>query len=220
MKLVILVRHATAGDRDIDLPDFDRTLVKKGKKESTKMAKIFQSYQIVPDIWVSSPAPRAQETAEIFAKIFNIPATKILQEEKLYTDNSAGAYMGVIHTMPSDQKSVIFFGHDPSISDFAALLAGNFEINFQKAGVVVIALLEESWQQIKIGEGFLTAVAFPKSDRRIPQLLRKNLDRLLTAHNQKLIATVFPKYQNKILKMMNDPTDKIVKKIVKIIKEK
>ena len=46
MKLVILVRHATAVDRDIDSPDFDRTLVKKGKKESAKMAKIFKSYQI------------------------------------------------------------------------------------------------------------------------------------------------------------------------------
>jgi phosphohistidine phosphatase len=220
LKLVILVRHATAADRDIDLPDFDRTLVKKGKKESTKMAKIFHSYQIVPDIWVSSPAPRALETAQIFAKIFNIPATKILQEEKLYTDNSAGAYMGVIHTMPSDQKSVIFFGHDPSISDFAALLVGNFEISFQKAGVVMIVLLAESWQQIKAGEGYLTAAEFPKSDRRIRQLLSKNLDRLITVHNQRLISTIFPRYQNKILKMMKDLTGKIVKKIVKIIRDK
>ena len=72
------------------------------------MAKIFKSYQIKPDIWISSPAPRALETAQIFAKTLNYNNSKILQEDKLYTDNSAGAYMALIHTMRSDQKSVIF----------------------------------------------------------------------------------------------------------------
>ena len=220
MKLVILVRHATAVDRDIDSPDFDRTLVKKGKKESAKMAKIFKSYQIKPDIWISSPAPRALETAQIFAKTLNYNNSKILQEDKLYTDNSAVAYMALIHTMRSDQKSVIFFGHDPSISDFAELLLGNFELSFQKAGVLVITLLPENWKQIQAGEGFLTAVEFPKSDRRVRQLLKANLDNLITIHNKQLLATVFPKYQAKILKSMRSLTDKVVKKILKIITDK
>ena len=104
MKLAILVRHATAVERDVDLPDFDRILEKKGKKESSKMAKSFLSHQIQPDIWISSPAPRAMETAEIFAKTFQFPVSKILPEEKLYTDNSAKAYMDLIHTIPEDQN--------------------------------------------------------------------------------------------------------------------
>jgi len=220
MKLIILVRHATAVDRDIDSPDFDRTLVKKGKKESTKMANIFKSHQIQPDIWISSPAPRALETAQIFAKILHYADSKILQEDKLYTDNSAGAYMALIHTMPPEKNSVIFFGHDPSISDFAALLLKNFELNFQKAGVLVITLLQEDWKLIRAGEGFLTAVEFPKSDQRIRQLLKENLDNLITTHNKQLLKTVFPKYQSKILKSMKGLTDKVVKKILKIITKK
>jgi phosphohistidine phosphatase len=220
MKLAILVRHATAVEGDIELPDFDRILEKKGKQESSKIAKKFLSYHIHPDIWISSPAPRATETAEIFAKTFQFPVSKILPEKKLYTDNSAKAYMDLLHTIPEDQNSVIFFGHDPSISDFTALLIGKFEINFQKAGVVVIAIMNEYWKQIKGGDGFLTAIEFPKKDKKIPPLLSENLDRLLTLHNQQLISMIFPKYQKKLLKSMEGMTKKIVKRAVKIITEK
>ncbi len=86
MKSIILVRHATAIVRDNDLPDFDRTLIRKGKKESRKMAERFLKYQITPGIWISSPAPRALETAYIFADILEFPRNKILLEDALYNE--------------------------------------------------------------------------------------------------------------------------------------
>ena len=38
MKTIYLVRHGKAVKRDANLPDFQRTLVKKGKEESSDMA--------------------------------------------------------------------------------------------------------------------------------------------------------------------------------------
>ncbi len=39
MKTIYLVRHGKAIKRNVKLPDFQRTLVKKGKEESLNMAK-------------------------------------------------------------------------------------------------------------------------------------------------------------------------------------
>jgi phosphohistidine phosphatase len=220
MKIIILVRHATAVDRGIEMPDFDRNLIKKGRKESKKMAKVFHDLQITPGIWISSPAPRALETAEIFAGIFQHLATNILQEEKLYSDNTANVYMNLIRTIPDDQNSVILFGHDPAISDFAALLLKKFNLSFQKGGVVVITHLTGSWQSIEAGSGFLTTLEFPKKDRSADSLIQDNLQRLFSVHNQQLYSKVYPKYHKKIMKIIEGTGGKIAKKIAKILRNK
>ena len=220
MKMIILVRHATAVDRGIEMPDFDRNLIKKGRKESKKMAKVFHDLQITPGIWISSPAPRALETAEIFADIFSQPVTKILQEEKLYSDNTATVYMDLIRTIPDDQNSVIFFGHDPAISDFAALLLKKFDLSFQKGGVLVITHLTYSWQSIEAESGFLTTLEFPKKERAAGPLLQDNVQRLFTVHNQRLFSAVYPKYQKKLTLLLEGSGKKIARKITKLLKDK
>jgi len=103
MKMIYLVRHAAAADRSEPISDFDRPLIEKGKKESQKMANLLKSQGIKPQIYLSSSAIRAVETAQIFAKTFGYPKSKIILDEKIYSSSSGSTFIDSIKKLkPED----------------------------------------------------------------------------------------------------------------------
>jgi phosphohistidine phosphatase len=214
MKSIFLVRHATAQIRETDLPDFERSLIKKGKKESRKMAQRFLKYQIKPAIWISSPAPRAWETAQIFADVLDYPHEKILKEDALYDENSSKPYIELINSLPTVKDSVIFFGHDPGITETAVELAINFQLDFPKAGIVAISFLESSWKKLTNNEGFLTLIEFPGSRKGISRILEQNLTRLVNRQSETIISSLTPKLTGKMKKTIISFSGKIAQELV------
>ena len=77
MKNIILVRHATAVKRDSEKSDVKRSLKKSGHKEAREMGKHLKEMDIHPDLFISSPAKRAIETAEIVAERLGYSVKKI-----------------------------------------------------------------------------------------------------------------------------------------------
>ncbi len=71
MKHLFIIRHGKASQQM--MPDIKRPLIEKGIKRTTKRAKSLKDLGIKPDLIVSSPAVRAFQTAEIFAKILDYP---------------------------------------------------------------------------------------------------------------------------------------------------
>ena len=70
MKIIYLVRHGKAESRDIDKSDFERILVKEGENISQRAAERLKKRKIIPALIITSPAPRALQTARIFAQEF------------------------------------------------------------------------------------------------------------------------------------------------------
>ena len=88
-KTLILWRHAQA---EIGNDDFNRAIDERGIKESKIMSKFLLS-NASPDLILSSPARRAQETLESFSDLFplkksNIDKNLYLAEPKDYTINN------------------------------------------------------------------------------------------------------------------------------------
>ena len=67
--LLLLVRHADAGDRDPSkwLDDTLRPITDKGRKAQAKVVKVLGDLGLVPELVLTSPWLRAAQTAEIFA---------------------------------------------------------------------------------------------------------------------------------------------------------
>src|SRR5690348_12794593 len=82
-KRLSLVRHANA-EHDADVRDFERPLSRKGRGEAEEVAKRFLERTQVPDLIMASAAVRTRETAEIFARVLNVPARLIQAEDALY----------------------------------------------------------------------------------------------------------------------------------------
>ncbi len=63
MKTLILVRHAKSSWEEVNLPDFDRPLNKRGKDDAKKMAERLHKKINKLDAIVSSPAKRAKKNS-------------------------------------------------------------------------------------------------------------------------------------------------------------
>src|ERR1700704_3049727 len=70
---IILVRHAEAEDRALGTPDPERRLVAAGRRAAHATGRALAALRGDPDCVVSSPYPRAYETAEIIAEELGAP---------------------------------------------------------------------------------------------------------------------------------------------------
>jgi phosphohistidine phosphatase len=73
MKRLMLMRHAKSSWDQPDLPDFDRPLNKRGKRDAPLMARRLCELGEKPDLILSSPAERAIRTAMVVAEELGIP---------------------------------------------------------------------------------------------------------------------------------------------------
>jgi len=64
MKTLLLIRHAKSSRDDIALPDKDRPLDERGKRDAPKMGERLAKRDVKPDLILSSPARRALTTAQ------------------------------------------------------------------------------------------------------------------------------------------------------------
>ena len=77
-RTLFLVRHAKSSRDDVTLPDKERPLADRGKRDAPMMGERLAKRQVRPDLILSSPARRAFSTAEIIAKELNYRAEDIV----------------------------------------------------------------------------------------------------------------------------------------------
>jgi phosphohistidine phosphatase len=89
MKTLFLVRHAKSSWDDPALPDQDRPLNDRGKRDTPKMAERLAKRDVKPDLILSSPAMRALMTAEIIANKLDYKRKDIVVDDRLYAECDA-----------------------------------------------------------------------------------------------------------------------------------
>jgi phosphohistidine phosphatase len=95
MKTLFLIRHAKSSWESTALPDKDRPLNDRGKRDAPKMGKRLAKRDVKPDLILSSPARRALTTAEIIAKKLNYKRRDIVVDDRLY----AGAVRDLLNVV-------------------------------------------------------------------------------------------------------------------------
>ena len=84
MKILLIIRHAKSSWDSINTPDIDRPLNDRGKKDAPAMARKLIKAGIQVDRLISSPARRARNTAELFAREFDVKGSDIVILNELY----------------------------------------------------------------------------------------------------------------------------------------
>lgn len=128
MKTLVLCRHAKS-DWSYDLPDIQRPLNNRGRKDAPRMGKLLKSYGLAPDLILSSPAVRARTTAEAIGKELGFSGN-IRIENAIYHEGH-GAILGLVQDLPDSAETVMVFGHNPILEHLAAYLLQ------ARAGVVI-----------------------------------------------------------------------------------
>jgi phosphohistidine phosphatase len=132
MKLYFL-RHGKADWPDWDRPDDERPLTDEGKKEVAAVAKLLARLEITPVI-LTSPLPRASQTAEIAGKYLN---AKVHPEPLLRPGFDATHLRKILGNFSG--KSLMVVGHEPDFTRTILQLTGA-KTKMSKAGVAFVDL--------------------------------------------------------------------------------
>lgn len=162
MKTLYLVRHAKSSWDNLGLSDFDRPLNERGRKDAPSMAKRLKEKEITIDYIISSPAIRALTTCQEFCRILGLSENYYKTETNLY-HASADTLLENINYMNDLHQSVMLFGHNPGITEFANLIFNTSIENIPTTGIVAGVLHVPSWEDIKPGCGKLKFFEYPGS---------------------------------------------------------
>ncbi|MBI4673293.1 MAG: phosphohistidine phosphatase SixA [Chloroflexi bacterium] len=131
MKLYFL-RHGLADWEHWEKPDDARPLTKKGRKQVAAVAKALQELKVRPNVILTSPLPRAAETAEIVSAELEIDCVACPQ---LAPGFDLNALRQLLNEHPG--RDVLLVGHEPDFSRVIALLTGG-NVRMAKAGLARI----------------------------------------------------------------------------------
>ena len=131
MELYFL-RHGEADWPNWNKSDDERPLTKRGKKEMREVAKFLDRLKARPDLIVTSPLPRAAQTAEIAADYLK---AKLRRDELL----APGFGMTNLRTVLKRHRAKVLMlvGHEPDFTQTISELTCA-SLKLSKAGVALL----------------------------------------------------------------------------------
>lgn len=119
-RTIVLLRHAKSA-WGLDVPDHERPLSKRGRRDSTAIAEHLLDNKIHPDLVWCSTALRSRETWERVEKAGG-KASEVAYDDHLY-EAVAHELVKVLRKTPDEVATVLMIGHSPAIPDLVERLA-------------------------------------------------------------------------------------------------
>jgi phosphohistidine phosphatase len=137
---VVLIRHAAAVPKGTPgVLDAERPLTSAGKIRFRAGARGLARIMARPTVLLTSPLPRAQETADIAAHVFKGIDAEI---EPALADPDVDAILAALKNHPAD-ATVALVGHEPGLGALLARMLGSEQserLTFKKGGAALVNL--------------------------------------------------------------------------------
>jgi phosphohistidine phosphatase len=168
MARLLLLRHAKTERAEAGERDRDRKLTARGRADASAIGAYIVRHRLVPDLVLTSPATRAEETLTGVAAEFAKPQ-RVVREERIYNASPDTLIRLIRETRGA--KTLLVVGHNPGLHDVAlALIAsGDTETRERLAeklptsGLVVIDFAFDDWSRLHINSGRLERFVSPRS---------------------------------------------------------
>ena len=165
---LILLRHAKSDWPDV--PDRDRPLAKRGRRDAPRIGRWLREHGYQPDVVVCSAARRTRQTWDLVApELGGTPAVRF--EPRAYAA-SAMTLLYLAQELPSRYRTALLIGHNPGLSELASQLAAPPDIsratdNGPRPGIslptAAVAVLEfpGDWPSLTPGQARLVSLTTP-----------------------------------------------------------
>ena len=160
MKTLFLVRHAKSSRDDPTLPDRDRPLDDRGRRDAPRMGKRLAKRDVKPDLLVSSPALRALTTAHLIADEIGYRRKDIVVDDRLYA-SSPDDLLAVIRALDNKLDRVMLFGHNPEFSELAHRLSSDI-VDMPTSAVAEYNFDTKAWSDVGEIEPVKAILDYPK----------------------------------------------------------
>ena len=142
------------------MPDKDRPLNDRGKRDAPKMGERLAKRNAKPDLILSSPARRALKTAESIAKKLDYKRKDIVVDDRLYAVK-ADDLLGVIRKLGDELERVMVFGHNPELTELAHRLSSEIT-HMPTCAVAEFTFDAKSWSNVDKDKPAKVALEYPK----------------------------------------------------------
>lgn len=145
MKTLLILRHAKSSWSDAGLPDHDRPLNERGKRDAPRMGQLLREEQLVPDRIVSSTAKRARKTAAKVAKASGYQGEISLHDELYHGDIPAA--LNILRQLPVDAKRALLVGHNPDLEHLLELFTSQYA-EMPTAALAQVEIAIDGWSEL------------------------------------------------------------------------
>lgn len=148
MKTLLILRHAKSSWKDESVPDHDRPLNKRGRRDAPRMGEILRQEGFQPDLVLSSDAVRARDTTRLALEAAGFDG-EVEYRESLYAFEP-GAYLQALSRLDDAIDQVLIIGHNPALEELLSGLTGEHYL-MPTAALAHLELPVEHWSQISFG---------------------------------------------------------------------
>ncbi|MBN8821383.1 MULTISPECIES: histidine phosphatase family protein [unclassified Spirosoma] len=156
-----IVRHAKAEDRAMFMTDHDRQLTADGIIAAARMGRYLHEKSVLPDVIISSTAPRAKDTAKVIAEQTGFDTARIELNQFLY-EGGPKAYLAALNRLPATVQTAMIVGHNPDVSYLGEFLTHKDIGSMSKGAVLAITFGNLNWAEISGRTGSLEFQIGPK----------------------------------------------------------
>ena len=173
----MLLRHAKSAWPDV--PDHERPLGQRGRRDAPVMGRWLRAANHVPDQVLCSTARRARETWQLTQS--GLGTEPPVQFDRRVYQASAAQLLDLLSQANYPAKALLIVGHDPGLPELALMLAGTAPPEGGQAGsdatpdaafdrmrakfpTCAVAVLEfaGSWGRLRPGSARLTGFMTPR----------------------------------------------------------
>lgn len=132
--ILYFARHGRAGQSRPTADDDARELTADGVAELQAAAPIWRRLNLRPDAVISSPLPRARQTAELVCEA--IGGAPVIDDRL----RPGARWPDLARAMADhpDARRVMFVGHEPDLSSAIAELTGAASVRMRKGGLACV----------------------------------------------------------------------------------
>ena len=164
-KKLVLLRHAKSAWPDV--PDHERPLARRGRRNAPVMGRWMGTAGHLPDQVLCSTARRARETWQLVQP--GLGANPPVAFDADIYEASAARLLELIRRAPPAARTLLVVGHDPAVPELALALnaaarPAPFDRMRTKFPTAAIAVLEftGTWDQLAAGSARLTCFVTPR----------------------------------------------------------
>jgi len=158
---LILLRHAKSDWPDV--PDQDRPLAKRGRRDAPVIGRWLRDHGYQPDTVICSAARRTRQTWELVARELG-GSPSVTFEPRAYAAD-AMTLLYLVRELPAASRAAMLVGHNPGVAELATSLAeppdhDDAPIRFPTAAVAILDVPGD-WAGLSPGQARLLDYATP-----------------------------------------------------------
>jgi phosphohistidine phosphatase len=154
-----LLRHAKSDWPDV--PDHDRPLAKRGRKDAPRIGRWLRTHGYVPDVVICSTALRTRQTWDLVAPELSGSA-QVLLEPRAYAASPL-TLLYLCRELPDPCRAALLIAHNPGLEELAASLSGAQAQAGPRFPTAAVAVFEftGAWSDLAPGEANLLEFTIP-----------------------------------------------------------